>query len=272
MRFDHRNETLALYLGYFVTLAFGLIPSISYYAIGVLVLQAFYALIRYTGSTEPVFRSHLFNYLLGVGGSFIVVFILALQTQAFGFEFLKALTGAFSGIGYRYDSAVPAAYVIFMMVVETLFAIFWPIVLIARGLYNLNTGVPIFAGFRKAMATPFGEKTIAINPESANKMSGGSGFLLSAIMDNGQVVRFPVPNASSKVIGRHTESDMLLDDPTVSRKHAMIEVRDGLAFVKDLDSLSGTFIGDRKVGFNPVQIYPSDTIQIGAIKVKVSAL
>jgi hypothetical protein len=276
MRPDQKNEVLALYLGYFVTLAFGLIPSISYYAIGALVLQAFYAFIRYMSASEPIFRSHLFNYLLGVGVSFIVAFVLTIQGQAFGLEVMKALTGAVSGTGYKYDSAVPAAYVVFMMVVEILFAIFWPIVLISRGLYLLNTGVPIFVGFRKQAGAAPGVKTALFRGQdyagSRARQTSGSGYLLSAILQNGSVVQAQLHNSSAKVIGRDSSSDLHLDDPTVSRRHALIEVRDGIATVKDLGSANGTKIAGRKIGFNPVEMQASDTLQIGAIKLTISAL
>lgn len=279
MRPDQKNEVLVLYLGYFVTLAFGLIPSISYYAIGALVLQAFYALIRYMSANEPVFRSHLHNYLLGVGVSFVVILVLVIQAQALNFEVMKALTGALSGSVYRYDSAIPFGYVAFMLIAEVIFAVFWPIVLIARGLYLLNTGEPISAGFRKAaMGGSYGggAKTVLFNgrnnPSGAGGQAAQTGYLLSAILESGNVVRFQVPNGSSKVIGRGSSCDVVFDDPTVSRTHAMIEVRDGQAFIKDLGSMSGTKVGGRPVGFNPAEMRTSDTLQIGAVNVTISAL
>lgn len=276
MRSDQKNEVLALYLGFFVTLAFALIPSISYYAIGALVLQAFYALIRYMSTTEPTFRSHLFNYLLGVGVSFIVFFVLTIQSQAFRFEILKALTGAVSGTGYKYDAAVPFGFAALIMGVEVLFALFWPIILISRGLYLLNTGLPISAGFRTPAGSSPNAKTALFhgkdNSGTRSDHQAGTGYLLSAILQNGNVVRYQVPNSSSKVIGRGSDADIVFNDDTVSRRHAMIEVRDGMAFIKDLGSENRTKVGGREVGFNPVELRPSETLQLGAVNVTISAL
>lgn len=277
MRSDQKNEILVLYLGYFVTLALGLIPTISYYALGVLVLQAFYALIRYMSTSETVFRSHLFNYLLGVGVSFAIFLVMGIQVLALGVEIQKAFIGSIFGTGFKSHSAVSFGYAAFMMLIEFLVAIFWPIVLISRGLYLLSTGVPIFAGFRKAAGAPAGAKTAIFAARETREISSGgqsnnAGYLLSAILPNGNVVRQKLPNSSMNVIGRDSSSDLLIDEPTVSRRHAMIEIRDGVAFVKDLGSTSGTKVGGRNVGFNPVELRPSDTLQIGAVSVTISAL
>jgi len=273
MRADQKNEVLFLYIGYFVTLAFGLIPSISYYAIGALVLQAFYALIRYMSAHDPVFKSHLHSYLLGVGVSFAVILILAIQAQAFGFEIMKALTGAVSGTSYTYDSAIPFPYAAFLMVAEVLFAVFWPIILIARGLYLLNSGEPVFARFGKPAGVNVPRTApFAGRDNVTERLKPSNGYMLSAILDGGQVVRFQLTGTSSKVIGRGAACDIVFEDPTVSRTHAIIETRDGQAFIKDLGSNNGTKVGGRSIGFNPVEIRPSETLQVGAVNVTISAL
>ena len=49
-------------------------------------------------------------------------------------------------------------------------------------------------------------------------------------------------------IGRSNESTIVLDDSSVSRKHALIEVAEqGTATLTDLGSRNGTKIGDRKI-------------------------
>src|SRR6185312_11488092 len=272
MRADQKNEALALYLGFFVTLAFILIPSISYYALGALVLEAFYAFIRYMSTNEPVFRSHLFNYLLGVGVSFIVFLVLTIQAQAFGFELLKALTCAATGSGYKYDSAVPFGVAAVVMGIEGLFAIVWPIVLISRGLYLINTGGPVSSGFRAAPAGAAGLPKTALFARTEASARSAGGCLLSAVLADGRVLRYQVENQTSKSIGRDTDSDFLLDDPTVSRRHAVIEVREGVAYLKDVGSQNGTKASGRPVGFNAVPLRPSDTFEIGSVKVTISAL
>lgn len=47
-------------------------------------------------------------------------------------------------------------------------------------------------------------------------------------------------------IGRAKDNDYVLTNPTVSRKHAAIEVVDGRIVVSDLNSSSGTYISTRE--------------------------
>ena len=43
------------------------------------------------------------------------------------------------------------------------------------------------------------------------------------------------------------ESDVILDSPTVSRRHARLECHDGVGYVKDLNSRNGTFCNGRRL-------------------------
>ena len=43
------------------------------------------------------------------------------------------------------------------------------------------------------------------------------------------------------------ESDVILDSPTVSRRHARLECREGVYYVKDLNSRNGTFCNGRRL-------------------------
>lgn len=48
-------------------------------------------------------------------------------------------------------------------------------------------------------------------------------------------------------VGRHPNSDVFLDDVTVSRRHAEITRSSGQFTVKDLDSLNGTYLEGSRV-------------------------
>jgi pSer/pThr/pTyr-binding forkhead associated (FHA) protein len=62
-------------------------------------------------------------------------------------------------------------------------------------------------------------------------------------------------------IGRSPESEIFLDDVTVSRSHAVIE-RNGSAFaLNDLGSLNGTYINNQSLKTSP--LVSGDEIQIG---------
>ena len=62
-------------------------------------------------------------------------------------------------------------------------------------------------------------------------------------------------------IGRSVESPIFLDDVTVSRKHALIELRDGAFTLKDLGSLNGTYLNNQSV--SDAALVSGDEIQIG---------
>jgi hypothetical protein len=51
---------------------------------------------------------------------------------------------------------------------------------------------------------------------------------------------------SRTIIGRKG-ADFALNDPEVSRQHCVLEVRDGFANLKDLDSTNGTFFEEERV-------------------------
>ena len=61
--------------------------------------------------------------------------------------------------------------------------------------------------------------------------------------------------------GRHPDSEIFLDDVTVSRKHAAF-VRDGDGFlVRDLGSLNGTYVGKDRV--DEARLHAGQEVQIG---------
>ncbi len=80
------------------------------------------------------------------------------------------------------------------------------------------------------------------------------------------------PNAGSNFVidkdvttaGRHPESDIFLDDVTVSRRHAEIRRRDGRFFVGDLGSLNGTYVNRERV--DETELASGDELQIGKFK------
>lgn len=85
-----------------------------------------------------------------------------------------------------------------------------------------------------------------------------------------QVLRGPNEGAryllDSEVVrvGRHPDSDIFLDDITVSRRHAELR-REGAGFgVHDVGSLNGTYVNGRRV--EDQVITTGDEVQIGKFK------
>ncbi|MGH9044518.1 MAG: FHA domain-containing protein [Acidimicrobiales bacterium] len=65
--------------------------------------------------------------------------------------------------------------------------------------------------------------------------------------------------------GRHPESDIFLDDITVSRRHAEIERKaDGSVLIKDVGSLNGTYVNRERIETQTLS--SGDEVQIGKFK------
>lgn len=103
------------------------------------------------------------------------------------------------------------------------------------------------------------EEEIHISPA---ELEGGRGVL---IVKRG-------PNAGSKyfldtdatTIGRHPDSNIFLDDITVSRRHSEIRRGDGSFSLHDVGSLNGTYVNKERVEESSLR--SGDEIQIGKFK------
>lgn len=93
--------------------------------------------------------------------------------------------------------------------------------------------------------------------------------VLNGVPDRAMVVVHRGANKGSRYliseertsIGRSPESEIFLDDVTVSRSHAVIE-RNGSTFaLNDLGSLNGTYINNQSLKTSPLS--SGDEIQIG---------
>jgi pSer/pThr/pTyr-binding forkhead associated (FHA) protein len=77
------------------------------------------------------------------------------------------------------------------------------------------------------------------------------------------------PNAGARFLldaerttaGRRPESDIFLDDVTVSRKHAEFVRRDGQFLVRDVGSLNGTYVDKDRI--EEAVLRDGDEVQIG---------
>ena len=78
--------------------------------------------------------------------------------------------------------------------------------------------------------------------------------------DNGARVRV---DKDTTIVGRHRSGDVIVDDPTVSRRHAeIVRTPDGWA-VKDLDSKNGTFVNQRNIRDQLQRLEDGDEIRLG---------
>jgi hypothetical protein len=74
---------------------------------------------------------------------------------------------------------------------------------------------------------------------------------------------FPV-QGDRMTIGRRPESDVFLDDVTVSRDHALIVRRGSDYFLDDCGSLNGTYVNRRRIDSH--RLADGDELQIGKYK------
>ncbi len=65
-------------------------------------------------------------------------------------------------------------------------------------------------------------------------------------------------------VGRHPDSEIFLDDITVSRRHAEFFLRGPVHVVKDVGSLNGTYVNRERI--EEAELTSGDEVQIGKFK------
>lgn len=68
-------------------------------------------------------------------------------------------------------------------------------------------------------------------------------------------------DAPMTTTGRHPDSDIFLDDVTVSRKHAVFQIDGDSFIVRDVGSLNGTYVNRERI--DTAVLRPGDEVQIG---------
>jgi len=72
-------------------------------------------------------------------------------------------------------------------------------------------------------------------------------------------------------IGRSSEAGLMLGDPEVSRRHALLESEDGIVYLHDLGSSNGTFLNGQRVT-EPIEVRRGDEIDVGTTRLLVEEL
>ncbi|HEX9411524.1 MAG TPA: FHA domain-containing protein [Actinomycetota bacterium] len=118
------------------------------------------------------------------------------------------------------------------------------------------------------------DTTVSFTPIDVEEDVGAEAGAPHADLEAGQALLVVQrgPNAGSKFLvdkdvttaGRHPESDIFLDDVTVSRRHVEFRRDDGKFFIRDVGSLNGTYVNRQRV--EQAQLASGDELQIGKFK------
>lgn len=85
------------------------------------------------------------------------------------------------------------------------------------------------------------------------------------IFGDGIYVVVPLPEAGALTIGRASECDVVINDRSISRRHAVLRIGDELA-LEDAGSANGTRIGHRELSHGEVaRLAPGEIAQLGAL-------
>ena len=91
-----------------------------------------------------------------------------------------------------------------------------------------------------------------------------SGTALLVIRGGEEEGQYFVLSATVTTIGRHADSDIVLDDITVSRRHSEIHHSKGQYIVRDAGSLNGTYVNQHRI--DVVELRQGDELQVGKFR------
>jgi len=103
-------------------------------------------------------------------------------------------------------------------------------------------------------------------PMAASMPAAGPGELLRLIAEGGQYNGrvFDLPPLQEITVGRGVGNELVLDDPSMSRKHAKLKrLGGGRLEIEDLNSANGTYINGRKI--STAQASSGDTLRFGEV-------
>ncbi|CAN5490155.1 hypothetical protein BH24ACT4_BH24ACT4_03510 [soil metagenome] len=114
--------------------------------------------------------------------------------------------------------------------------------------------------------------TIQLPVENSAGVSEEISLDLDELPDRGVLAVRAGPNAGSTfaidkdviTAGRHPDSDIFLDDITVSRRHAEVRQEGSRLVVRDVGSLNGTYLNRERI--EQGELHDGDTIQVGKFK------
>ena len=150
-----------------------------------------------------------------------------------------------------------------------------------RARYCSNCGAPLIrntnTGSFSAIPSERGNETTSIisdtgDPESYDEASADYPAADTLPPDTALLIVLRGPNAGSRFLldhdftstGRHPDSDIFLDDVTVSRRHAEFDRQGFRLTVHDVGSLNGTYVNRERI--EEAELTGGDEVQIGKFR------
>jgi hypothetical protein len=141
----------------------------------------------------------------------------------------------------------------------------------------LMGGAAIFFSLRKTQVltetyTQFKRRNTSksLSVSDKNKQA----FLLSGFDSAGRNIKIRLDErfsvGSEITIGRDVTSRISLDDPTLSRSHAIIKICTGYLEICDLDSTNGTFVDGSKISSSYTRVQVGQTLLFGKVQLILS--
>ena len=96
--------------------------------------------------------------------------------------------------------------------------------------------------------------------EEAGNIEGFTGFALVIERGPQTGMSYVLPQGNTTV-GRHPESDIFLNDVTVSRQHCRFVLEEGRLMLEDSGSTNGTYVNDARV--DEAQLRAGDEVLVG---------
>lgn len=102
-------------------------------------------------------------------------------------------------------------------------------------------------------AEPAAARLIVLQAGQSNRPPGTS-FLLAPVT----------------ALGRDLDNDVVLQDATISGRHAVVSLSDGEWWIEDLGSTNGTLVNGRPAGgHTPLLMRTGDVLQVGAVRLRL---
>ena len=106
-----------------------------------------------------------------------------------------------------------------------------------------------------------GDKTV----EAVQTTRRGDRLSLVAISGNGPIVTYPLPEHGQVVIGRGESAEVRVNEPSISRRHALLRLDGAELVIEDLGSANGTRVRDKQLAAHEkVTFRAGDLIELGS--------